>query len=356
MKDIKLKDAQLDTQYNYLLETYYSSMPEEQVSFAKMVIINFKKNSSNEELIIMILLYWLIYFNKIDIDNQHISSQNRLRILKLQELLKYEIKWQREEFLNEVYKLDDELLYLKMIIKYTVILYENKWQNIILPNDRNNYFKSIGHIIPYLTLKESKLLAFFQDTYFKKLYPQQFIKTKMIYLEKMKKSWTTWGYIISIVNNLNEGLYEAWLCARLQMRKKSYFSIFNKIKRKHNADFLDSIGVRMIFKNLDDLKKFEEVFETKFIYSKKKDYINEPKENGYQSLHYTFMTPYANNEVFVELQLRTEEMDREIHQAKEISHYSYTIKANKWDNMFEEVQFWYKHMLDYIEKQKNKSN
>ena len=174
----------------------------------------------------------------------------------------------------------------------------------------------------------------------------------MIYLEKMKKSWTTWGYIISIVNNLNEWLFEAGLSARIQMRKKSYFSIFNKIKRKLNAEFLDSIWVRMIFKDLEELQKFEEVFETKFIYSKKKDYINTPKENGYQSLHYTFMTPYANNEVFVELQLRTEQMDKNIREAKEISHYSYTIKANKWDSMFEEVQFWYNHLLRYIESQK----
>jgi (p)ppGpp synthase/HD superfamily hydrolase len=108
----------------------------------------------------------------------------------------------------------------------------------------------------------------------------------------------------------------------------------------------------MIFKGIDELRKFEEIFETKFIFTKKKDYIEEPKENGYQSLHYTFMTPYANNEVFVELQLRTEQMDREIHEAKEISHYSYTIKANKWDKMFEEVQFGYSHLLQYIEKRK----
>lgn len=352
MDNIRLRNPEYKEKYDFIVNTYYNQLPEEQKNFAKMVIINFKKNSSNEELIIMVLLYWLIYFKKIDIDNQHICDKNRARIIKLQSLLKLEIKWEKEQFLNGVYELDDELLNLKMIIKYTVILFENKGQNIILPNDRNNYFKSIWHIIPYLTLKESKLLSFFQDTYFKKLYPQQFIKTKMIYLDKMKKSWTTGWYIISIVNNLNEWLFEWDLRARIQMRKKSYFSIFNKIKRKSNAEFLDSIWIRMIFKGIDELRKFEEIFETKFIFTKKKDYIEEPKENGYQSLHYTFMTPYANNEVFVELQLRTEQMDREIHEAKEISHYSYTIKANKWDKMFEEVQFGYSHLLQYIEKRK----
>jgi hypothetical protein len=45
-------------------------------------------------------------------------------------------------------------------------------------------------MIPYLTLQESKLLSFFQDAYFKQLYPDAYIKTKMIYLEKMQKSGT----------------------------------------------------------------------------------------------------------------------------------------------------------------------
>jgi hypothetical protein len=66
------------------------------------------------------------------------------------------------------------------------------------------------------------------------------------------------------------------------------------------------------------------------------------------------MTPYANNEVYVELQLRTKEMDRNIHEAKEISHYTYTIKKSKWDDMFVEVKYGYEHLLKYIESENNK--
>jgi (p)ppGpp synthase/HD superfamily hydrolase len=72
---------------------------------------------------------------------------------------------------------------------------------------------------------------------------------------------------------------------------------------------------------------------------KKKDYISEPKENGYQSLHYSFLTPYGNNEIYVELQLRTIDMDLEISNAKEISHFTYSIKKNKWAELFSEVHF-----------------
>jgi hypothetical protein len=34
-----------------------------------------------------------------------------------------------------------------------------------------------------------------------------------------------------------------------------------------------------VFKNIDTLRKYEEVFEEKFIYSMKKDYIIDPKKN-----------------------------------------------------------------------------
>jgi len=349
MEQITIRDKELKEKFNYLVNFYYKDLPEEYVWFVKMVLVNFKKNSNNEEFLVLILLYWLIFFKKIDIDNEHINKKERKSIQKLQELYRYESLWEKEKFLNEIYKLDKELCRLKMIIKYSVILFENKSNNIII-SDRTNYYKSIWYILPYLTLQESKMLSFFQDAYFKQLYPDIYIKTKMIYLEKMKKSWTAGWYIISIVNNLNETLDQVWVRANMKMRKKSYFSIYNKIKRKQNADFLDSIWARIIFKNIEDLRKYETRFEEKFIYQKKKDYIIEPKMNWYQSLHYSFMTPYANNEVYVELQLRTQDMDRNIHEAKEISHYSYTIKKNKWDEMFKEVQYWYEHLLKYIDK------
>jgi hypothetical protein len=345
------KNDTLRLKYEYIFMKYYIDMPEEYVLFVKMVIVNFKRTSNNEDFLILILLYGLIFFKKIDIDNEHIWKQDRIRIQHLRDLYKYETNGDKVKFLEKMYETEEELFNLKMLIKYSVILFENKSNNIII-SDRTNYYKSIWYILPYLTLKESKLLAFYQDAYFKQLYPEQFIRTKMIYLDKMKKSWTAWGYIISIVNNLTEALDEWNIMARIKMRKKSYFSIFNKIKRKQNADFLDSIWVRIIFKDLDELRKYEEIFEDKFVYSKKKDYIIKPKKNWYQSLHYSFMTPYANNEVYVELQLRTADMDKKNHDAKEISHYSYTIKKNKWDDLFTEVEYWYKHLVKYIEKQK----
>ncbi|MCP4523979.1 MAG: bifunctional (p)ppGpp synthetase/guanosine-3',5'-bis(diphosphate) 3'-pyrophosphohydrolase [Candidatus Gracilibacteria bacterium] len=350
MEHIIIKNEKIKEKYDFLLSHYYSHMADEHVLFVKMVIVNFKRYSSSEDYVILILLHGLLLFDKIDLDCEHISKKEKPSLKILQKLFRYEIMGEKEKFLDLLFTIDEGLFNLKMHLKYTVILFESKSNNIII-SDRTNYYKSMGYIIPYLTLKESKLLSFFQDAYFKQLYPQHFIKTKMIYLDKMKKSGTAGEYIINIVNHLSEALEQCDILGRMKMRKKSYFSIYNKIKRKQNADFLDSIGIRILFNSKKDLKKFEEKFEEKFVYSKKKDYVSKPKNNGYESIHYSFMTPYGNNEIYVELQLRTIEMDIKIHDAKEISHYSYTIKKNKWDRLFKEVEFGYKYLLKYIGEQ-----
>jgi predicted Zn-dependent protease with MMP-like domain len=57
MDNIRLRNPEYKEKYDFIVNTYYNQLPEEQKNFAKMVIINFKKNSSNEELIIMVLLY-----------------------------------------------------------------------------------------------------------------------------------------------------------------------------------------------------------------------------------------------------------------------------------------------------------
>ena len=92
MDTIKLRDPELRKKYSYLVENYYSKMPKSEVYFSKMVIVNFKKNSSNEELIILILLYGLLYFKQIQIDDDLISQENKLKILKLKNLLDLETK------------------------------------------------------------------------------------------------------------------------------------------------------------------------------------------------------------------------------------------------------------------------
>ena len=82
---------------------------------------------------------------------------------------------------------------------------------------------------------------------------------------------------------------------------------------------------------------------------KKKILYLPPKENWYKSLHYKYVSPYRDTQILVELQIRTLEMDREINSDKWISHFSYTVKQNKWTKLFKEVHYGYNYLIKNID-------
>lgn len=133
------------------------------------------------------------------------------------------------------------------------------------------------------------------------------------------------------------------------MRKKSYFSLFSKYNRKQTLNVTDTLGMRIIFADLKSLYKFVDVFESDFVYLKKKDFIHHPKDNGYKSIHYSFINPFRNSEILVELQIRTKKMDKDINENNLLSHFNYTIFQHKWDPLFEEVHTGYEFMNQYIQ-------
>lgn len=109
----------------------------------------------------------------------------------------------------------------------------------------------------------------------------------------------------------------------IRCRLKSYESIFGKLVRYNFPLTLSSIeenlndvaGVRVICSFIEDVYELSEVFlqqdDIKLI--KKKDYIAEPKPNGYRSMHLIVSVPIfladGKRDVKVEIQLRTIAMD-----------------------------------------------
>jgi GTP diphosphokinase / guanosine-3',5'-bis(diphosphate) 3'-diphosphatase len=118
--------------------------------------------------------------------------------------------------------------------------------------------------------------------------------------------------------------------ASIHGRAKKYYSTWKKINNK-NADLDnidDLIAIRIILKNVEDcfavLGLIHQNFEPKA--NRMKDYISNPKPNGYQSLHTTVIEPFSK-QVF-EIQIRTEDM----HNYAEYgvaSHWSYKAKDKK---------------------------
>jgi len=117
--------------------------------------------------------------------------------------------------------------------------------------------------------------------------------------------------IDTITAELTERLSEAGIAARVKARVKSPYSIFSKIERKSIAleQLSDMIGFRVIVGSTEECYRTVGLIHTtwKVVPGRFKDYISVPKHNDYQSIHTTIVGPSRQR---VELQIRTEDMDR----------------------------------------------
>lgn len=99
----------------------------------------------------------------------------------------------------------------------------------------------------------------------------------------------------------------------------------------------DFMGTRVILKGPEDLKLFTQEFEKRFLIKTKKDYISNPKDNGYEGIHYTFIYTFKNLETEMELQVRTKEIDEATYSTNSLCHFTYSCDKNKWHPIFKEI-------------------
>lgn len=93
-------------------------------------------------------------------------------------------------------------------------------------------------------------------------------------------------------------------------RTKSFYSIYKKmiIDKKSITEILDLIALRIVANSISDCYKIMSILHEEFevIEGKTKDYIQNPKNNGYKSLHLTVKEP--KNGLIFEYQIRTQKM------------------------------------------------
>ena len=109
----------------------------------------------------------------------------------------------------------------------------------------------------------------------------------------------------------------------IKSRVKSIDSIIRKMEKRNLPIELESVeknltdvaGVRVVCSFIDDIYRIEKCFleQEDVTLFERKDYIQNPKPNGYRSLHLIVKTPiYTENgkkDMFVEVQMRTIAMD-----------------------------------------------
>ena len=165
-------------------------------------------------------------------------------------------------------------------------------------------------------------------------------------LQETKRERTR--YINDFIKPLREKLQAAGLAFEIYGRPKSIHSIWSKIKNKGVAfeEVYDLFAIRIIVeaspeKEKEDCWKVYSIITDEYNPSPERlrDWLSNPKSNGYEALHTTVMGPQGR---WVEIQIRTKRMN-EIAEKGLAAHWKYKegkddeSNFDKWFNQIREV-------------------
>jgi GTP diphosphokinase / guanosine-3',5'-bis(diphosphate) 3'-diphosphatase len=150
-----------------------------------------------------------------------------------------------------------------------------------------------------------------EDLAFRYLEPKQYRRfTRLIATKRAERE----GFIDDAIRTLSEELKSAGVEARVLGRPKHIYSTYLKAKRyaeqgKSFGDIHDLFALRLLVNSVSDCYKALGVVHNFWhpIIEEFNDYIANPKENGYQSLHTTVL---CNGTTPIEVQIRTQEMNQ----------------------------------------------
>lgn len=158
-------------------------------------------------------------------------------------------------------------------------------------------------------------------------------------------------YISDVVAKITQELEDAGIECEVNGRVKHIYSIWRKMQRK-NIEFsqvYDVRAVRILVPNLRDCYAALGIIHSlwKHIPHEFDDYIANPKENGYQSLHTAVIGPGGKG---MEVQIRTQEM----HEDAELgvcAHWKYKgTDTDEKDQAYEQKIAWLRQVVEWHEE------
>ncbi len=149
-----------------------------------------------------------------------------------------------------------------------------------------------------------------EDLAFQYVYPAEYQRIKKMRDEKLSGKEE---YFIKLEHKALEELKAAGVpVASIQGRNKRLYSFFQKLKRKENevTKIYDLFAIRILVPTVADCYACLGILHKvwKPLKGRIKDYISQPKPNGYQSLH---TTVFGDDGEVVEFQIRTVAMHEE---------------------------------------------
>lgn len=180
-----------------------------------------------------------------------------------------------------------------------------------------------------------------EDLAFKYLYPEDFKKLKQMVSKKREDRE---DYIKMVIEILTKELNQSDLKFKIEGRPKNLYSTYKKMERefKDIGEIYDLFATRVLVENIPDCYYVLGIIHNLWrpVPGRIKDYIANPKANGYRSLHTTVFGP---DDELLEIQIRTFDM----HQNNEVgiaNHWSY--KEGPSDKDFNEKVAWLRQLLD----------
>jgi len=185
-----------------------------------------------------------------------------------------------------------------------------------------------------------------EEEAFKYLYPKEYNWLKKLIEEQAKVKEKYLNKVVSFVKE--ELKNEDIEFIEVKGRVKQLYSLYQKLL-KHNKDInrvYDFVALRIIVKDVPTCYAVLGIIHKKLkpLKGRIKDYIAQPKPNGYSSLHTTVFT--LEGEI-IEIQIRTKEMDEDAEYGI-AAHWHYdekgSFKPGKKTKWIEELTKWQKEL------------
>ena len=168
-----------------------------------------------------------------------------------------------------------------------------------------------------------------EDISFRFLYPKDYYEIKELINSKRKEREE---YTANFIEKIQAELEKNHIKGEVTGRPKHLYSIYRKMNEKEKTfvDLNDLIAIRIIVEKKNECYNVLGIIHDLFIpvFKRFKDYVSQPKPNGYQSIHTTVKGPNDQN---VEIQIRTQEM-HEIAEEGVAAHWKYKEKKSKSKN------------------------
>jgi len=238
-----------------------------------------------------------------------------------------------------------------VMLKLFGVFYDISVLTLPLSQEQMGFVKQVKEI--HVPLSErlglDNLKQLMNDNVVRLEHPDEYNRLKIAIESKQEENAKQLELTKRKIENL---LKELNIKGEIHSRIKKVSSIFNKLHNKQLTldQIYDILAMRVIVESVEEC--YEVLGRIHGIYKpmvgRVKDYIANPKPNGYQSLHTTII---VDNQHPMEIQIRTVEMNRESEYGV-YSHWLYKEKKTKQDALDKRMT-WFRETIDNAKTMSN---